>query len=186
MKPTFSLAKIVHAALFGVLLLTGCPGTEETGHGSSVAGIIVEGIQEGTRECHNPENADDLAEAVLGLVNEARASRGLHPLTLDPVLSQIAENYCCEMIAEGFFDHIHPNGKGPAQRAIDGGYVFLAIGENLAGGQASPEQVMLEWMNSTSGHRENILAYQWREIGIGVRTGGDYGVYWVQVFGNPP
>ncbi len=90
------------------------------------------------------------------------------------------------MIEEGFFAHESEDGAGPGQRAINGGYVFLAIGENLAGGQSSPEQAMVDWMASTEGHRENILAHQWREIGIAVRTGGEFGVYWVQEFGNPP
>jgi len=186
-RSKFLLARAAHLALLGSLLLAGCPGAGDLGHGSSVAGITVEGIQEGTQECHLPANTDELADGVLELVNEARASRGIHPLTLNPVLSRIADDYCCEMIEGGFFDHVNPEtGEGPGQRAINGGYVFLAIGENLAGGQPSPEQVMAEWMASTTGHRENILAYQWREIGIAVRTGGAYGVYWVQVFGNPP
>ena len=47
------------------------------------------------------------------------------------------------------------------------------------------EQVMAEWMSSAEGHSEIILGHQWHEIGISVRTGGRYGVYWVQEFGNP-
>ncbi len=41
-------------------------------------------------------------------------------------------------------------------------------------------------MKSTEGHRENVLSPQWKEIGIAVRVGGEYGVYWVQEYGNPP
>jgi len=186
-KATFSLTKVIHLALCGSLLLAGCPGTAEITDGNSVAGVTVEGIQAGGDQCHEPDNAEALVNRLLELVNDARTSRGLHPLTLNPVLSQIADDYCCEMIEGEFFDHVNPyTGAGPGQRAINAGYVFLAMGENLGGGQSSPEQVMTEWMDSTTGHKENILAYQWQEIGIAVRAGGEYGVYWVQEFGNPP
>lgn len=157
------------------------------GVSTSVAGMVVEGIQPGPKVCDVPENNDAVVARILELVNQERTARGLGALTLNPILSKMAEDYACEMIAGGFFEHVSPfTRKGPGQRAIDHGYVFLAVGENLAGGQRTPEQAMTEWMNSTNGHRENILQSQWREIGIAVRTGGQFGVYWVQEFGNPP
>lgn len=167
--------------------LTGCPGAGTGGQTYPLTNAVVKGIQAGTRVAAVPANNDALVASVLDLVNIERTSRGLRELTLDPTLSEMAANYCEEMIEQGFFAHENPNtGETLGQRAINAGYIFLAIGENLAGGQTSPEQVVAEWMRSTQGHRENILAAQWREAGIGVRTGGDYGVYWVLEFGNPP
>lgn len=183
MKPQQSAAWIVQLALCGALaLLAGCPSAGTVGQGTPVAGAMVNnGV------CHVPDNADQLVQEVFDLVNRERTSRGLNPLTMNPLLNQIAEDYACEMIEEGFFDHVNPfTGEGPGQRAINAGYVFLAIGENLAGGQTTPVQVMREWMASRQGHRENILSPQWSEIGIAVRTGGEHAVYWVQEFGNPP
>ena len=56
------------------------------------------------------------------------------------------------------------------------------MGENIATGQTSPEQVMNAWMNS-SGHRANILGSTYKRIGIGcVYIQGTY--YWVQCFGT--
>lgn len=178
------------ALMLGAALMSGCPNAAGVG-GSPVAGVtethvVVPQTTEGI--CNTPANSDELANEVLALVNAERTNRGLNPLSLNPLLSQIAEDYACEMIEENFFAHENPNepGVGPGQRAIDAGYIFLAIGENLAGGQTSPVQVMREWMASTQGHRENILSPQWSEIGIAVRTGGEFGIYWVQEFGNPP
>jgi uncharacterized protein YkwD len=178
------------ALMLGAALMAGCPNAAGVG-GSPVAGVaetsfVVPQTTDGV--CLTPANSHELAREVLDLVNEERTNRGLNALTLNPLLSQIAEDFACEMIEDGFFAHENPNepGVGPGQRAIDAGYIFLAIGENLAGGQTSPVQVMREWMASTQGHRENILSPQWSEIGIAVRTGGEYGVYWVQEFGNPP
>jgi uncharacterized protein YkwD len=170
-----------------MLFLAGCPGMGEVGSGTNVAGMAVQYSEIEGEPCAVPENVDELMERVLDLVNAERTSRGLNALTLDPVLCEMAQEYACEMIEQGFFDHINPyTGEGPAQRAINSGYTFISVGENLAGRQRSPEEAMTDWMNSTEGHRENILAHQWSEIGIAVRVGGEYEIYWVLEFGNPP
>jgi uncharacterized protein YkwD len=173
-------------ALCTALLGAGCTDLAPI-PGGGVAGLVVDGIQPGSKICSDPANDEALAARVLDLVNRERTLRGLQPLTTNPTLTKMAEAYACEMITQNFFDHVNPfTNKGPGQRALEHGYIFLAIGENLAGGQSTPEQAMAEWMSSTAGHRENILAAQWHEIGIAVRTGGQFGVYWVQEFGNPP
>jgi uncharacterized protein YkwD len=176
----------MQVALAGTLFLTGCPSAGDFEDTTPVAGMVVEGAGSRLNGCTNPGNKDALVARMVELVNLERTRRGLNPVTLDPLLCKIADDYACEMIDKGFFDHTNPDGQGPGQRAINTGYIFLAIGENLAGGQNSPEQAMKEWMNSKEGHRENILDAQWREIGVSVRLGGIYGIYWVQEFGNPP
>lgn len=173
--------------LIAALMGAGCADVAPVPGGTSVASLVVDGVQLGGKSCDTPDNTDALVARVLELVNKERTQRGLGALTLNPTLSKMAEDYACEMIEGNFFDHVNPvTNMGPGQRAVEHGYVFLAMGENLAGGQSTPEQVMAEWMASTAGHRENILAAQWREVGIAVRTGGQFGVYWVQEFGNPP
>lgn len=178
----------MYLSLCSAVLLAGCPAASDVpgGTGGTIASMTVQGVQPGNRECRKPANADALVDRVLELVNLERTQRGLDPVMLNPILCKMADDFACDMIENNFFDHVNLSGKGPGQRALDAGYVFLAIGENLAGGQTSPEQVMSEWMASAQGHRENILQAQWREIGIAVRTGGQLGVYWVQEFGNPP
>lgn len=54
----------------------------------------------------------------------------------------------------------------------------FSLGENLAKGQISVEQVMEDWLNSQN-HRKNILRPQFEEIGIGL-----FGDIWVQNFGR--
>ena len=172
------------ALLGGLFFLTGCP-TAQTDQ-SRVATILVDGAGSTRERCQTPANAEDAAARVIELVNDIRRENGLEPLAVNLILTSVAEDYACQLIEDDFFAHVHPaNGDGPAERAIDGGYLFLSVGENLAGGQTSPEQVVQEWMDS-QGHREQILSAQWREIGVAVRVGGEYKVYWVQEFGNPP
>ena len=59
------------------------------------------------------------------------------------------------------------------------------MGENLAAGQKTAADVMKIWMESPP-HREIILDSKWKEVGIAVRAGGEYSIYWVMEFGDPP
>ena len=136
-------------------------------------------------KCLTAEDAVRLADRVLELVNLERAGEGLAPVLENPTLTKLAEDYACRMIDEGFFDHYDPlTGAGPAERALQQDYVFLAIGENLAAGQQTPAEVMEVWMQSPS-HRAIILDPKWEEVGVAVRSGGSYAIYWVQEFGVP-
>jgi uncharacterized protein YkwD len=168
-----------------MVLIAGCPGAGSSTSTGKTRVANLQAAQTNPRTCITPANSDVLVAEVLQLINEERATWGLGILVLNPVLTQIAEDYCCEMIEEGFFAHEHPRtGERIGDRAVRAGYTFLAVGENLAAGQETPEQVVAEWMNSPQ-HREIILGIQWREVGIGVRIGGEDGVYWVLEFGNP-
>lgn len=135
--------------------------------------------------CHGVMDLDRLTQEMLDAVNAERAKAKLRPLRLDPTLSQIADFYACRLIDGGFFQHIDSDDKSTVvTRAGDFGYAFLKIGENLAAEQSTVKEVMAAWMNSP-GHRTNILDPAFTEIGIAVKLGGEYGIYWVQEFGRP-
>jgi uncharacterized protein YkwD len=136
--------------------------------------------------CGTAQDEDVLVARVIDLVNKEREKVGVPPVYESESLRQIAADYACRMVEEGFFSHYDLEGEGPGERAIRGGYVFMKLGENLAAGQTTAEQVVAEWMASDQGHRENILSLDWTETGVAVRLGGQHGVYWVQEFGDPP
>lgn len=122
---------------------------------------------------------------VLQLVNDERAAWGLDPLSHSQTLEDQAEQYACEMIYYGFFAHDNPvTGSELPDRAAEFGYDYWVIGENLAAGQPTPVRVVQDWMGSP-GHRANILDERFTEAGVGVRVGGEYGIYWVLEFGLP-
>jgi uncharacterized protein YkwD len=79
--------------------------------------------------------------------------------------------------------HQGSDGSTMRSRIDDTGYDWMAIGENVAMGQTSPEAVMQSWMNS-AGHRRNILNPDFQELGVGYAEGGGR-PYWVQVFAKP-
>lgn len=135
--------------------------------------------------CQAPVEEDTWRAQILLLVNRERTARGLPTLIENATLRQQAEEYACELIYYDFFAHENPvTGSTLGDRALDFGYDYLIVGENLAAGQTTPERAMTDWMNSP-GHRANILDERFTEIGIAVRIGGDYGIYWVQEFGRP-
>lgn len=123
----------------------------------------------------------DPAEAVLTLVNDARAAAPTPcpPLTVDPHLQVAAQAHTDDMAARGYMDHVTPEGQDPAARALAAGYSGTGVGENIAQGYPDAESVMAGWMAS-DGHRDNIENCSYTVIGIAYNTTG---WYWTQVFG---
>jgi hypothetical protein len=135
--------------------------------------------------CQDAPGKPAVVRDLLRSVNAERAKARLAPLRLNDTLNQVADFYACRLIEGDFFSHVDPyDGSTVDARAAHFGYPFLKIGENLAAGQQSVEQVVAEWMNSP-GHRANLLDPAFVEIGMAVKVGGKLGVYWVQEFGRP-
>lgn len=119
-------------------------------------------------------------QAVLDLVNAARAENGKSALTLNDELCDVAQLRAEEIVKS--FSHTRPNGSSCFTAIQEAGIRGGAMGENIAAGQSSPAAVMNSWMNS-EGHRANILSGDFSSIGIGyVQSGSGYGHYWVQMF----
>ena len=71
------------------------------------------------------------------------------------------------------------------QRIQNNGYVeYSTLGENIAGGQKSIEEVMNAWLNSSK-HCANIMNKDFKEVGVAVviQEGTQFGIYWTQDFG---
>jgi len=135
--------------------------------------------------CLTPDDEPGLADELFNRINQEREVAGLPPVRRAPVLDRIAGDYACKMVRNSFFAHLDPaDGAGPGQRAMNAGYRFYAVGENLAAGHLSVEDAMASWMSSEA-HREIILGPNWSEVGLAVRVGGPYETYWVQEFGEP-
>ena len=134
----------------------------------------------------------DLARVRAGMleqVNAVRRRAGLRTLGRDTVLDQAAQGHAADMLARSYFAHDSPSGTTVRERARAAGYNWGAIGENIAEGQLSLDEVMETWMNSP-GHRKNILSSNFTELGVGLVLGrndktGEYRVIWVQNFGRP-
>jgi len=124
---------------------------------------------------------------MLAAVNRERARKRRPPVRESAVLDRVAQSYAADMLARGFYGHVSPERTGVSERARSAGYPAGRLGENLAKGQASVDEVMDGWMGSPE-HRENILNPWFTEAGFGVafgKTAEGPRVLWVQVFGRP-
>ncbi len=79
--------------------------------------------------------------------------------------------------------HERPNGTICFTAFTEAGVSCLAAGENIAGGQRDPAEVVDAWMNSP-GHRANILSEDFTHMGAGyIRDDSKkYRRHWVQLF----
>ena len=131
-----------------------------------------------------PLDAGAVTARVVELTNAERQKAGLPPLTINPQLSQAAQLYSQVLAGDACFGHTCGPVPDMIQRVLRVGYGnWTAVGENVAAGYPSPEGVVAGWMSS-AGHRANILSPSYREIGIGLTSGGRYGAYWAQEFGS--
>jgi hypothetical protein len=131
---------------------------------------------------------DQFDGKLLDLVNQERTKIGLASLTLSQELDQAADKHSQRMATGDFFSHTDPlTGSTVATRTTAEGYQWNRVGENIAAGQTTPEQVFQAWMNS-AGHRANILNANYTHMGVGYaylendQGRINYRHYWTQVF----
>jgi uncharacterized protein YkwD len=132
-------------------------------------------------------DAEDVRRTAIERVNGERRVRRMPPLRLEPRLNRVAQDYAKKMLRESFYGHRAPDGSDVLTRIRASGYQPLAVGENLAQGQSSVEEVLGGWLDSPA-HRENIFDRDFRDMGLGFAIGRNahgYQVLWVQVFATP-
>jgi uncharacterized protein YkwD len=142
-----------------------------------------------------PGDADVVSGRVLSLVNDARSRprrcgsqtfAAGKPLRLNAQLGRAALLHSQEMAKYSFMAHQGRDGSSPAQRATRAGYQWTAVGENVAAGPGTAEEVMAGWL-ANSGHCANIMSARYSEMGVAfvVNTRDDFGVYWTLSLAAP-
>ena len=120
--------------------------------------------------------------------NAQRIKNGVLPLKENAQLSASAEIKAKDMLKNQYFAHESLIGEGVDDLAVQAGYSFIAIGENLAlGNFENDDDLVQAWMDSP-GHRANILSSKYQEIGVSVIQGVFEGnTVWIAVqhFGLP-
>jgi uncharacterized protein YkwD len=135
------------------------------------------------------------AQRVLKLVNEIRASGSrcgeksfgpAAPLQDSGTLDGVAADHAGDMARHDYFEHVDLNGNTPADRVRATGYRERLVGENIAYGPTSAEEVVSGWLHST-GHCENIMDPRFVEMGLATAPGqgSRRGLYWDQVLAEP-
>jgi uncharacterized protein YkwD len=101
--------------------------------------------------------------ALVSAHNREREREGRKPLQLSARLCESAAIHALDMAKHRKLDHNGSDGSTVADRVKRKGYAYVRVGENIAEGQETVEQVMSTWLKSP-GHRENILG-DFTEIG---------------------
>ena len=103
------------------------------------------------------------------------------PLKAAPELMNAARFHSEWMAEHDCLAHNCPGEPTWTQRIADAGYTdCIALGENVAAGQSTASAAVQAWMNSTIGHRENMLNPGFREAGGGYASCAttQYRPYW--------
>jgi uncharacterized protein YkwD len=136
-----------------------------------------------------------LATRALQLVNDVRA-RGARcgsemfgpapPVTMSTTLGGVAFGHASDMAENNYFEHEDLRGNTPSDRVRATGYKETLVGENIAYGPKSVDEVVQGWLDSP-GHCENIMDPRFAEMGLGYATSHDskHALYWVQVLAAP-
>jgi uncharacterized protein YkwD len=157
----------------------GGPVGPSTANGPSAGGEIL-----GTVSVTTPERT------MLTLVNNARAARGLHRLTLRTSLCRAARSHSLSMLRLSYFSHSSASGETYAQRIRRYGYSrtgssYWSVGEVIGWGAGSTygsaKAIFKAWMRSTA-HRTVIFTGRWRDVGIGRALGTYAGIAGVRMF----
>lgn len=131
---------------------------------------------------------------MLAQLNDWRASVGLAPFRLSPVLSQMAEDQARYVLSfPSLPSDIHRDADGtyPMERALNKKYNWpfyaiaarMAVGENTYAG--ATEAVAVKWWQGSTTHKNTVENAGYREIGI-TSLPHTYGKIFVIVFGARP
>jgi uncharacterized protein YkwD len=164
----------------GYIRLDGTTGVAELTSDESLAEAILEETPLGAP-------TEPPAHQLVRLTNVERTQRGLPPLKAASELMQSAQYHSNWMANYNCFAHVCPGEPDWVTRIVNAGYVNYAhLAENIAAGFWTADSAVQAWMNSTQGHRENMLNPDFRETGGGYKflDGTDYRYYWTMDYGT--
>ena len=128
-----------------------------------------------------PDMSEQYQVRVLELVNIERAKEGIPALKAYPQWQWAASQRAADL--NQVYSHTRPNGQ-PWHSLVTGYKGWISLGENIAMGQQTPEEVVTAWMNSP-GHRQNIMDKTYTHLIVGATPCADQsflGYCWVQIF----
>src|ERR1700761_8411180 len=157
-----------------------------------IFGILVTMLTlTGVKAFCQKSGTDEFKSAFLERINKVRATGcncgttympPVAPLSWNNILQKAAEGHAWDMSNNNYFSHTSKDGRTMEDRIVKAGYRFngfksFAVGENIAEGQMSIDEVMAGWLKSPR-HCRNLMNAQFKEIGVAENHN-----YWVQDFG---
>ncbi len=168
------------------------PASQQSANSGGIWSNFSSTFNPGEQPAPAPQTNGD--EAMMGLdpyealrlVNEYRASKGLHPLSLDSHATVAAEILARDMASHDQMSHIGPNGADLQMRLGMAGYRFKVAAENVGVGQRSFTQMVEGWKQSPP-HSRNLLLADAKHLGVAYEYKPDtrYKTYWTLVVAAP-
>jgi uncharacterized protein YkwD len=107
-------------------------------------------------------------------------------LAVNSRLTSAAFGHSSDMAARNYFSHTSQDGRSMVDRINASGYQWSTVGENIAAGYDSMQEVVTGWMGS-DGHCANLMNPRFTEFGLACarNAGSTYRIYWTQNLGRP-
>ncbi|MBI4815982.1 MAG: CAP domain-containing protein [Deltaproteobacteria bacterium] len=164
---------------------SGGSGSGGSGGGSGGSGSGGSGGSTGTFPAY--------ATTILTRVNQLRSTgadcggvwyRAAPAVALDSALMNAAQGHSADMAARNYFSHDSLDGRSAWDRIDDAGFAGNGVGENIAAGQSTADEVFEAWVDSP-GHCTNLMAASATHMGIGYahNSATTYETFWTQDFG---
>lgn len=198
-------------SLVCLFVLSGCGGGGSSSSSTADTSSEVDTVEESTASSEDSSLEEDASEEtsvdytlvgceddlqdVVALINEYRAEAqvcgetsypAVDALVWNDLLTLAAEEHSANMANYDFFSHTGLDDSTVGDRVSAQGYTWYFVAENLAAGQTSAAQALVDLMES-EGHCKNIMSATATEIGLACAYNGDatYKAYWTQVFADP-
>jgi uncharacterized protein YkwD len=118
---------------------------------------------------------------VITAVNSYRATKGLPPYTVNPLLAQAAQRHANDIACHKLYVHTGSDGSTAQSRVKDTGYVAKSVSENVNGNYPpfDGQAVVNWWINDRTDlrHGQNLVSTTFTEIGVGYSFFENYGFY---------
>jgi uncharacterized protein YkwD len=131
----------------------------------------------------------DFQASALARINQYRAAgascrtagqfAAAPPVVWNDLLLQAATGHSQDMAAADYFSHTSQDGRSLVDRINATGYRWSTIGENIAAGYATVDEVIDGWMSS-DGHCANLMKPEFKDVGLAcvASSTSTYRSYW--------
>lgn len=113
-----------------------------------------------------------IAARMIDLVNQARRQAGLPPVALNASLTRAAQALAEDLAARRILSHRDSKGAGLDARFVQAGYIAAVAVELVAGGRATVEETVADWMSNPD-NRETLLTPTVSDAGVGYSVRAD-------------
>lgn len=134
-----------------------------------------------------PDILSQEARKITMLTNELRSQKSISLLSSNDKLTMAATAKAMDMVQKSYFSHTSPSGQTVADFIVKSGYRYVVVGENLAIGYATAEDVVAAWKKSPT-HLANLVDKDYVDLGVNMEVGdykGQTSVFVVQHFAEP-